>query len=169
MEKFVNDLLRKYRKNVERSLESPRRKLAGIVTYATGWRPYKFHKLLFHEDMLSMFFGSFSVKIGHFGSLRFCWVPNHPSYLVACAPGRAVRTSTAGMALAVPLFFLKKGKKHKLLINNFVIIVPSTCYTNSNLIFEKSASFRGHHPWPPLLTVPLLNSFRYPWLQVCAF
>ena len=74
-------------------------------------------------------------------------------------------------------FQLKKGKKHKFSIINFVIIVPSTCCTNSNLIFEKvqdsggftpSPPLRGSAPWPPLgynpqtpvLALPLL--FRHP-------
>ena len=60
------------------------------------------------------------------------------------------------------------------------MIVPSICYTNSNLIFEKALASGGEAPWPPprgsapcipaggttpdpLLTVPLLNSLQRPW------
>ena len=40
-------------------------------------------------------------------------------------------------------FQLKKRQKHKLLVNNFLIIVPSTWCTNSNLIFEKALPSGG--------------------------
>ena len=52
----------------------------------------------------------------------------------------------------------KKRKKR----DNFVVIVPSTCCTNSNLIFEKALASGGDNPRPPFITVPLLNSFRRP-------
>ena len=65
------------------------------------------------------------------------------------------------------------------LINTFVIIVPSICCTNFNLVFEKglaSGSFApnptkglcpldpcwGYNPQTPFLAVPLLNSFLSP-------
>ena len=83
---------------------------------------------------------------------------------------KTVRTATAGMAFAVPLFSLKKKKKYltSTLINSFLIIVPSTCCTNSNLIFEKALASGGFTPDPHQGDLPLESTgcvtFRPPFV-----